>query len=448
MFKDFRTEWKLFGAIFLVSIILAGIFFGLQPNKDILSIIVFIIAAVFVAIFLLSVAMGGARRKSTSPEEILRQMQDPRVIKLNKRFVFFWRLKIIPMFILFVVLVIVSFYGVWRKSAELQQISSQQQVQQTKIDTSDWKTYINEEFGFEVKYPSSLFMDVQENVVRFSDSSAFNEQQDAMVIDFVSSSRESIWWYPKEENWRDTEPFASFVRLIQMNTNQEAQGIFSGDPPWGYYYMFIPFLPQSTQGMEISARIFRDDEPPFGNYSDRDTFLEILSTFRFVEPIDTSDWQTYRNEEFGFEVKYPSVYDTEQKYERGKCSPGTYRSEEDFSLFVGPLSINIKDAQRVTLSEFVDEVEKGIKPDLEKGISISRVLSREKTTLADEEAIRLATEFCGAGCGQPIMIYVKRGEDIYQFLYDDGTLSGCLYEPAQLPSQAAEEILSTFRFVE
>jgi hypothetical protein len=24
--------------------------------------------------------------------------------------------------------------------------------------------------------------------------------------------------------------------------------------------------------------------------------------------VDTSDWKTYRNEEYGFEVKYPSVY--------------------------------------------------------------------------------------------------------------------------------------------
>ena len=83
MLKDFQTERKLFVVIFLITIIAAGVLFSFQPNKDILSIMIFILAVVVGAIFLLSIAMGESRRKNTSPEEILKQMQDPRVIKLT-----------------------------------------------------------------------------------------------------------------------------------------------------------------------------------------------------------------------------------------------------------------------------------------------------------------------------------------------------------------------------
>jgi hypothetical protein len=30
------------------------------------------------------------------------------------------------------------------------------------------------------------------------------------------------------------------------------------------------------------------------------------------EPIDTSDWKTYHNEKYGFEVRYPKIYDEKQ----------------------------------------------------------------------------------------------------------------------------------------
>jgi len=37
-------------------------------------------------------------------------------------------------------------------------------------------------------------------------------------------------------------------------------------------------------------------------------FNQILSTFKFIETDETADWKTYRNEEYGFEVRYPEEF--------------------------------------------------------------------------------------------------------------------------------------------
>ena len=114
MLKDFQTERKLFVVIFLVTVILAGILFSFQPNKDILSVIIFVFAVVVGAIFLLLIIAGETRRKNTSPEEILRQSRDPKVIKLTKRYERGMLIYAIFMLIFIASLVIASFYGAWR----------------------------------------------------------------------------------------------------------------------------------------------------------------------------------------------------------------------------------------------------------------------------------------------------------------------------------------------
>jgi len=65
------------------------------------------------------------------------------------------------------------------------------------------------------------------------------------------------------------------------------------------------------------------------------------------EEIDTSDWLTYRNEEYGFEFKYPEYYTLKQRPSYGDALNMEFVHENvnnHISLIVSPLTQYIKDS--------------------------------------------------------------------------------------------------------
>jgi len=175
-----------------------------------------------------------------------------------------------------------------------------------------------------------------------------------------------------------------------------------------------------------------------------------------VLPIDeTADWQTYKNEEHGFEIKYPSVL------ENGE--PGCRISEIEDTIFIGPISLMFFDAQGLTLNEWIDrkiseseEDTKEMQETLKQAGNEnwqefgSKLLSREEIFIAGERAIKLSYQFIGAGFDLPVTISVKKGDRIYDFRTNDANLvdEECAAKFGKKPSEFMEQMLSTFRFIE
>jgi hypothetical protein len=165
------------------------------------------------------------------------------------------------------------------------------------LDTSNWKTYRNEEFGFEFKYPTSAR--IIENEHPFNTGIQVSLQNDftdtsRRIFDVLYYDRflegEALKEYLNPDRARGPGDIVSTAEVFipYHNTENNLEGFASqyGD------YIVVPRGKSSVVGFSFDAL----------NTVSQNSFL----TFKFLDPLDTSNWKTYRNEEFGFEVRYPA----------------------------------------------------------------------------------------------------------------------------------------------
>ena len=155
--------------------------------------------------------------------------------------------------------------------------------------TADWKTYRNEEYGFEVKYPSFFEVAFRDDYVT-----------DLIALSDKIGSASDIVILPQGEHDRGL-PFEDPVKSDVVLGGIRAQQL-----EWSH--LKIIYIKDPLRNWNQHGRV----EVLYEN-SSKDLLDQILSTFKFIEPtVDTSTWKTYRNEQYGFESGACSA--------RGVCS--------------------------------------------------------------------------------------------------------------------------------
>jgi len=180
---------------------------------------------------------------------------------------------------------------------ELEQIKqkiSEEPKEISEIDTSEWKTYRNEEYGFEIKYPKNFTIAEKGNKIEFNFPKA--EYQGTQLFDVsITLSFESGFRNGKEELLRKCyggEPYPSWkVTINNVEFYQDHYGDCGGGrcrEYYGYYaihngncYRFRLSTYYCNRPPDPESPSSCGNLPEFNKKELEKTFEKMLFTFKF-----------------------------------------------------------------------------------------------------------------------------------------------------------------------
>ncbi|MEK7542235.1 MAG: hypothetical protein AAB524_00865 [Patescibacteria group bacterium] len=168
-------------------------------------------------------------------------------------------------------------------------------IPQPQIDTSSWQTYRSDEFGFEVRYPSSLELEQEadritlRHEVQYSNAHPCSAIEQFEALEMLEDFRMSIEVLPKDygDAFRDgdlPEPFSGWedpssdelaVSIGPLN----GYGFWLGNHGCGSWIYVFPVSPERTF---VVRRLTLPASDSFYLDKGEEIFEQILSTFRFV----------------------------------------------------------------------------------------------------------------------------------------------------------------------
>jgi hypothetical protein len=191
-------------------------------------------------------------------------------------------------------------------------------------ETANWKTYRNENYKFQFKYPSEWIIK--------GDQFA-NQNYEVIGSIFVDGSTKYLTVKQREERNKNVKGEGVQTNVVKVDDIEVLKTYFEGtaQAPDGYEVYFIA-----------------DEAGVVLNFSNIPFIDKMISSIELINS-DLSNWKTYRNEEYGFEFKYPATYmdfysDTSLASEFYKNYISHERSEPDNPRY-GVLLLGIKELE-------------------------------------------------------------------------------------------------------
>jgi len=188
---------------------------------------------------------------------------------------------VLPLAILIVVVLIVAgvvgyyFYKTSQEQKEAEVPKPEQEID----ETADWKTYRNDRYGYEVKYPNNW--KVQEGGAPRSPTFSYHWNENIycqfdIVVTPVDYGGEIAWY--KENDYKETKYGIGGISAIRFNKSQVGK---NSEP------LDAIFFDKNSNYYRISLRTSTNKYEVGCN----DVFNQILSTFKFIEKEETVEKQ-------------------------------------------------------------------------------------------------------------------------------------------------------------
>lgn len=368
----------------------------------------------------------------------------------------------IALIVLFAILLseIIYFCGVKIITVSNKNIGIQEQA--SFENTSDWETYSNSEYNFSFQYPSKLgntktqigttdainhygkkgFYHVVIRPLSWQDYffmvSVSDKSMDRLINDYISS----ISW-AEEINKVSDEIDGN--QSMKVNYKMKNGNITYSEIFIKKDNKVFTLSGGAVEGKWASNKIANPS---------KETWEKIASSFKFDE---TADWKTYKNNKYGYELKYPKNWHIDTKEADREIYCGGPNNEDCYG---GLLSISNYQNLEQYKPQSLDDKNVLKKPAdlIELGLNISitdesflinnlcenspshKILNKEKTIINGNAAINCSS----VTIDHPVGVYVdsttiKKGDKVFKF--------GHVKNEQSDRNEVVEKIISTFKIL-
>jgi len=179
-----------------------------------------------------------------------------------------------------------------------------------------WQTYRNEEFEFEIQFPRNwtIFLNSPDLISLYPPGQIRDWEKDYWGDIFIKIER-------NPQNLTPYDFYSNKIRQYNFYTLSEKQTPFRIDNLDAVKFSSLKLgiyddeLPVTKVAINTGKKINVTVEDVGEKHQESGVFDAITATFKLIKPnkipdlsqinVDLSKWQAYRNEEYGFEFKYP-----------------------------------------------------------------------------------------------------------------------------------------------